>query len=151
MKTNAIIIAAIVATKNGSGNFRMTLEQEVSQENTIGDLLGKSTSTKRVSWVTVTPENIEKFKFQVGDDFSAKYGKPHTLAIRETVVPRKGDEGKYNMKKNPSTGHVLLHDGKVIYRYTDLAPAGTADVLLSANGSVAISQPASIAADRSEQ
>jgi hypothetical protein len=132
MKRSAIIIAAVIPVKSGNGNVRLELHQEVNDEkNVIGALLGKNESKKRITWVTVEKSIQEKMNFQVGDDFSAKFGQKCDLRLVQTVNPRGEDAGKYNMQRTSKDGGLCKDaSGKQIYRYIDLAPAGTQDVLV---------------------
>jgi len=132
MKRSVVTIANIVACSNPD-LMMVEFRQEVEKLNAVGVLLGKPFVEKRVVFQPVSKEMIAKHNLAIGSALQELEGHPVNLRIVETTTPRRAEdaEKQYNVKRNPSTKGILCHEGKVIYRYTDIDLIGAPDVHLA--------------------
>jgi len=78
---------------------------------------------------SISTDQIAAFNIQVGSDFHKVFPQFSNarIAVVESFNQRTWDGGAQSPKVNPSTGQVLMKDGKPIYRYTELSLDGSVE------------------------
>lgn len=151
MKTYPVLIAEIKDSTNPLYSI-VKFEQETAQEkiNTIGILLGKNQTRKRVAYAPVAKEVISSYKLDVGTDMSAAFNMSAKLVVTETFVKStwQNADGTWSESKakiNPSTGEEILVNGNKVYRNTEFTfDATKQDTLLRESKVAAPAQVAEI-------
>jgi hypothetical protein len=151
----AVRIEKIREIKGGA--FQLTVSQEIVRENQSSSLTsmlmdghpGFGVRKPAISWQNVSAKMMAKFGFQVGDNLSEKLGLEVNLQVKESTSPsdlwtadqftftnKEGKKVHRQPKTNPSTGAILVHDNKPIYRKVDLVSGVAKHEYVQHNGIV---------------
>ena len=121
-------VEQILSTRNPE-IFQLMLRQEVekpAEANPLGFFLegypgvGDSVE-RRVAYQTVSKQFIEKYDIPEDCDFAIAIGKPCKLLVTETFEQRTWEGGEQQPKVNPSSGDVLMQNGRPIYRNCNIS------------------------------
>lgn len=153
MKKHPVIITALRDTKNDT--TQLALSQEVERPSSTGLvsmlMQGHAGFTKpkpRVAFVTVSKQQMEQFKFVIGQDFSEVLENEVNLQVTEGFKPfRMKKDAKGNLvpqdpKMNPATKAVLTKGGLPIYRNCEAVLGEAKDTLIQHDAVVTVQAPA---------
>jgi len=143
-----VIVEAILAPRPGKNKDFSTLQLVTERErpSTLSNLRNKmlgdnASSVQRVvAFETMKTSNIEAIGLKEGDDFGKAIGDDvtiQTLEVTQDEYEALSDQERvgFNFKRNNGDDmNILVHNGKPVFRKTQLAIAGAEDKYVNHTG-----------------